>query len=581
MSEEPVLRKLAKLNEFHFNKVKNPVLGYIPSDPAKLGATHPWNSDNVSADNIVTAPTDLNVNKTSASLMPYFIISSATSTGYSENNAIKHNASTVTPNIGVLFDTSTSDFVWENKPVDISNNNYYIQALEINGLPTIDSGNVSSALSHVKDVHIDPTNFYGETHIMTRFMQAMYIVYTLLEPDEWTKNAQTLKVRLATAGNVDTDSMYSLTEVANCSINSNGVPCSEVVNALKVFGLSWSDIRQNRDGKINLLGLRATALMYIRMCQVFILLHYLSTISGQGVKENKTKGAILLILALFKRESDALSTSASVTSDTLENLQAVYDQNRSVLNRINDSLSENKDYLVEQHNLANSESDYKQKSTIFEYSSLVVLFIIIIGAFAITKGPVDPSKKVSIAAGLLVISAVNALVVYLTYGKVVIENFYSDYSFTVRDWSNNVKTGLMEMLDQHADSLTLLLEKLKTSNVLGEVVYSTTKEANFFNNIDAQTKTAGDKLLAVNRVSNLSQRNASTRMNFYITVSMISALTVLGYVALAFSPPLQTMVIYAGGFLVLLAVLILVLELSAYVRTDGDKKYWHQPQYTA
>jgi len=67
------------------------------------------------------------------------------------------------------------------------------------------------------------------------------------------------------------------------------------------------------------------------------------------------------------------------------------------------------------------------------------------------------------------------------------------------------------------------------------------------------------------------------RMNLYIYTSIVTSLILLTYVFTDGLVVLQKLLVYVGGFILFVTLVIFILQIVSIVRTDGTKYYWNKP----
>lgn len=282
----------------------------------------------------------------------------------------------------------------------------------------------------------------------------------------------------------------------------------------------------------------------------------------------------------------------------------------SVLNDIGANFKEMQNNITLKQSEVRSSLSYDNRGKTYEYVALTIFLVVIGCVVAVMITPLDNSTKIQLAATAIVLATINAMIIYFTYGNFVIETFKSDtiepfivtisnQYVTINNTSKNYfmlhggscgngtgdmdinwgtqKDTLLETLRRYLQTLSNISFSVSAYTTYGNKTESLVKEINFHIQNNTTMKNSIAKLDTVTGIKDLEQKSAAARMNFYISSSIIGGATLLCYVIFSGVGWLQTFVLYLGGILIMISVIIMVLELSSPVRTDGDKLYWMAP----
>jgi hypothetical protein len=229
----------------------------------------------------------------------------------------------------------------------------------------------------------------------------------------------------------------------------------------------------------------------------------------------------------------------------------------------------------------------------FEIATFVILCIILAGSGVIVFMPINYTVKLSIGLGLVCLSILSALIISYAFTQVGISTYETFSSALVSDVANiinsdgitntelvifNANTYYYGQVSDYLTNTINLANTLQSYNVYGGVNKSLDKEQLYYKNTTAGLENVNARIQSVYKLSFLTQAQTTALMNFFMAVSIISAATIMGYVAVADKyDTLAQWVLAIGVFLILCALTIYIMEVSQRVRTDGDKMYWGQP----
>ena len=118
---------------------------------------------------------------------------------------------------------------------------------------------------------------------------------------------------------------------------------------------------------------------------------------------------------------------------------------------------------------------------------------------------------------------------------------------------------------------------LQSYNLYGNVNYALQKEQNYYNDTNKGLINVNSRMDSIYKISFLDQTQKTALMNFLLSVSIISAATVMAYVAIEKYQNIAKYVLAFGLFLIAIALILYILEVTQRVRTDGNKIYWGAP----
>jgi len=571
---------------FSKNIATNVFLGYWPNS-VPIDTTTPGYYLYKLLNNVVTA-TDL-----SAAVFLPDVINSAGS--YSIINA-----NTTTPDISglnVLVTTSLLD----NSSGDPTST------------PTAFTG-VSTSSATIRDVN---SMWYyqnaGNIHLFN-FVQGLYAWHNLLIPTNWANFIQgnptkiyvpdiptsnganasslfmnknitlTLNTNNNTVTAVNTHSSNTSNTPANFSISGSG----SIVNIMSQI-IPFPDILPYGN-TINIYVMRQLFFIYIQLVQynlagsLYVAIVRINIFNSKyGINTNLLNPitAIEYILKTIALDPTVYTTLLQITQDRVTE----YSKSTNTITNLNNSVRKEKTQLV-----SNEEKIAAQNKTValvkkYEIVAITVLCIVLALSCGLIIYPLEYTKKLTFGLLIVLFAIVSSFTISMLFNKSnisTVETFYTaDTSASTNDaLSTNINNSNNQFYGLVVAYFTNIINNtnaLQSYNLYGNVNYALQKEQNYYNDTNKGLINVNSRMDSIYKISFLDQTQKTALMNFLLSVSIISAATVMAYVAIEKYQNIAKYVLAFGLFLIAIALILYILEVTQRVRTDGNKIYWGAP----
>lgn len=509
------------------------------------------------------------------------------------------NANTTTPDISGLNVLVTSH-------LDNSSGDPTSTPTAFTGVPTI-----SATIRDVNSMWYYKST--GNIHLFN-FVQGLYAWHNLLIPTNWANFIQgnptkiyvpdiptsnganasslfmnknitlTLNTNNNTVTAVNTHSSNTSNTPANFSISGSG----SIVNIMSQI-IPFPDILPYGN-TINIYVMRQLFFIYIQLVQynlagsLYVAIVRINIFnSTYGINTNLLNPitAIEYILKTIALDPTVYTTLLQITQDRVTE----YSKSTNTITNLNNSVRKEKTQLV-----SNEEKIAAQNKTValvkkYEIVAITVLCIVLALSCGLIIYPLEYTKKLTFGLLIVLFAIVSSFTISMLFNKSnisTVETFYTaDTSASTNDaLSTNINNSNNQFYGLVVAYFTNIINNtnaLQSYNLYGNVNYALQKEQNYYNDTNKGLINVNSRMDSIYKISFLDQTQKTALMNFLLSVSIISAATVMAYVAIEKYQNIAKYVLAFGLFLIAIALILYILEVTQRVRTDGNKIYWGAP----
>lgn len=412
-----------------------------------------------------------------------------------------------------------------------------------------------------------------------KMMDALYAWHDLCNDDKWDlyMNGGDVNLKKAALTNSRTNAIEAI---------SKATPVTTGFKADMNSYLNFS--KMERSTSVDRFMVQRMVYVYIRMLQFQIAMRVANT-----DLDKKEWSLAATIIGILERDIGDVATVIKRIDDLVVSQKKEYQKLNDNISNLHDTIDTHKTNIKTQVERVGTESRYESKGKSMMTAALAILITVVVGTILVFVLPLDKPKRMMGAAAVLTVASLSALIMSIVFSKVVVEGFTSNYAFVDSTLGDNIVRGISfangnilfsgEMrrkVLEYLQHCTMLVNGVKSYQILGNINYTMSKENRYFNDMSGQMTIAGERIKGTHRTSDLVQKQYSSSMYFFISLSIIIGASLLSLVAFDEAPMARLITLCVAGFFVVLAVVIFVMEFSSYVRTDGDKKYWSQPPNT-
>ena len=355
---------------------------------------------------------------------------------------------------------------------------------------------------------------------------------------------------------------YTTALVPNMSSEWTGITFSQSSNTNPVMKLS--DI--------------TNAYVTRRILRLFIMLGnlYIAQKKGDDILVNDCYQLLRSTnLAVYGSNSADLSRTVgynlnSVIQQRLDN----YKRGQLRVSTIDKIIATHKNNLKQSSTLLKDSKITHRRQMVIEAIAVASFISIAAGAAAVVVYPMDQNSRYVGCLVVIALSIINALVMnsLRSQGTNVVERFTT---------LNSDITASMDEAVTYARNTLILANLLDTFRAVGNINYSMTKEANYYNDASEQLLNANLKVRSVYNISYSQDVKFGALINLLTSLSFVVAGMVTLYVSsesmVDKSPMIQKYILILGGVISAICFAIFTLEISTRVHTDPKKIYWGQP----
>lgn len=505
------------------------------------------------------------------------------------------------PDAGSTSDTSRLYYSTYSKDPSRPNDNVYIMS----GPRAVSWSGLSAAVSANEGIRDINCMWYYKSNTSTfTFMQGLYAWYNLLEPATWSKFTNNIVTNImvpdVSGGNLvytqcslllNSDGTIAVSGTA-LSTGATGSGTSGGIAPAMNSIASITDILQYPD--FNVYVARRLFYLYIQIGQYYMAMGILSVPALQSNADvKKIVDSVVGILAnanyVATSQDGIANTLAGKTQDRVKNYIAM----TSNIDQLNNAVSTGQTQLTTNQQKLSKEQQNTAKVKKYELAAMSMMIIVVILSTMLVVAPLEYSQKLSYALGIVMFAVLSSFTITALFNRAGIPTFEAFSGSSVASVSGKISgtsySGYTDVViaannyfyGQVSDYLTNtinLTNTLQTFSIYGNVNYSLEREQSYYQDTKDGLDVVNNKINSIYKISFLDQVQTTALMNFFLSVTIIAAATIIGYVALQeYLPALAKVWLGIGIFLIVVSLIIYVLEVSRRVRTDGDKIYWSHP----
>ena len=355
-----------------------------------------------------------------------------------------------------------------------------------------------------------------------------------------------------------------------------------------VFGANWQAtlVKLANDERFIPFALRRVAYLCIRMFSFYVAMSMLDKIPAESSAD--LERAAQLISAIYTILDNDLTimkndTLVRVTNGVSKRITR-YNNYTTEINSLTDEYSETKGFVKRNAERFDTERKYEMRGKVLGAIALVIMIIAVVVATVAALLDMDFKQKLMVSGGALAFIAVAGIVLMAFFTKQVVEGFNvfgngtSDISLKNAVISG-FNTAILDIARDYLHTTMALVQSISSYRSFGNATYTMAKEYRYFKDNNVQLKNTGEKYRALHRASDLYQKKYGASMYLFIMLGLIGTLTSMAYIAAQEKMPVAMPVaLGVGGLLAFIVLVVFILEVTGIVRTDGDKKYWGNPQ---
>lgn len=452
----------------------------------------------------------------------------------------------------------------------------------------------SSVENRVEDINV--YNLMGDDDEKA-VMNALYVLYDLMSDDNWKQYSidpsdakTTLNLQTAEIG---TDMKYITT---NLSVTANN-ETTEVLSY--VLGDSWEETLASLAASPSFIPffVRRLAYLYIRLFSFYISLRVLKNVTD-AVSSDSTSGAddkaAALPNAIFKLldydlnvlRVDAMSALATGINTRKER----YNTYSTEINNLNDKYVKTREFVKKNSERNDSERVYEAKSRTLLFVGLAVFLVAFAVAAYSMLAPMEFKQKMMWSGGAIAFAVIMGVILLVLFTNQVVEGFAVNSVYATKTLDTlatnlgvtaiigDLNSAILELARDYLRQVTTILQNVESYRVFGNTTYTMAKEYRYYTDHNKQLRNAGEKFRGLHRASDLYQKRYAATMYLFIVLAIIVSIMIMAYIAAGEKMPImQPVVLWVGGILLAIVFISFIIEVSGYVRTDGDKKYWGKP----
>lgn len=469
---------------------------------------------------------------------------------------------------------------------------------------------VSSILNCESDISINKYIEFKSLAIEKKvglMMKNCLILYKLFDPlnyDDYYNKIKDGSDQIFTIGpnNQNTKIFDEYTVKYNDLLSAFAMINEEGNDVLKIFTDFY-----NKYGN-SLLIFRKLFILYYRVCQLYILRNLLQYYTERNDKDNITSANKLLTAVRYTIDYDnelMKLNIAGAIGKGINNRILETENYTKILTNVDKKLRGYKQNINDNKTLITEAYERSKRTRLFEYFSLFVLIYVVGSIIALFTLPSMNVLKMRIAGIALLLSVINAALMYVLYGYVV-ENFEdekdkrngNDKEDSGKDkgmgkgnkkdldepvTTPNAMIDNTQLIDglkssyEYLSTIQSLSSSIKSYQSLSTIASSTQKQMKFFVDTNEIANNLTSKMSNITGIAETTIKIGYAKMNLYIYTSIVTSLILLAYVFTDGLVIIQQLLVYIGGFILFATLMIFILQIVSIVRTDGTKYYWNKP----
>lgn len=441
----------------------------------------------------------------------------------------------------------------------------------------------TQATNSIVDINVYPMS---GSNVQKTFKK-LYALHGLADADKWTQFVKIVKS--------DDVSDPWTTEVPSPEMNSQ-VNSKYANNKEKLDNLIGKVSDEDKSLRADLIrlalnpvfhpfALRRLAFLYIRVLSFYVAMDAKFKTNTPIANADKLAQGIYRLL---DNEYKLLTQSSmeKVTKGMNKRVQR-YNRFTDGVNEIADTYDDTRAYVKKNAERMEKESTFESRASGLFYVALAIFVVTVVVSTASVFMDMEFRQRWAIAGGATAFAAVAGLAMLVLFTKKVVEGFdvtTSAFAFDINTPTDNegaithYNNAINELARDYLQGTMTLLHALRSYRSFGNATYSMAKEYRHFREADEQLRNTGEKYKASYRSSDLYQKKYGATVYLFVVLSLLAGIVAMGYVVAAEKLPIaQPYILGVAGFFAFIVLAIYILEISGYVRTDGDKKYWGVP----
>lgn len=449
----------------------------------------------------------------------------------------------------------------------------------------------------IRDVNC--MGYYSDKSSVIKYVQALYAWHNLLIPANWNSfingNKTVLKIPQPSANNNNSLTIEDLIielNTVNYSITTSGTLTNgqDLITTIMPAIIPFNSILQVAKN-INIYTIRRLFYMYIQIAQYCMAMGIVTQVY-QIVKAatapipddyQRVFNKVLIIPKVIIQTLKNIASNDSALSDLIAVTQRrvdEYSKSVNVITNLNTNINKGKIVLTNNQEKIKGQNETLKTIKKFELASIIVFSIVLAASCGLLVFPLEYSKKLIFGLVIVVIAIASSFTIGLLFNKANIktfekfavtpQNITDDYTRFIGS-QNNAFYGL---ISEYLTATISNTNALQTYNIYGNVNFALQKEHTYYNNTDKLLTNVNSRMSSIYKISFLDQMQRTALMNFLMSITVITAATIMAYVAVQDYQTLSKVVLGIGFTLILFALIIYILEVTQRVRTDGNKIYW-------
>ena len=447
----------------------------------------------------------------------------------------------------------------------------------------------------IRDVNC--MGYYQDNSVIIKYVQALYGWHNLLIPANWESftsgNKTILNIPQPGINNTLTSERLVLTlDLTNHTIKIEGDTTlksdyrDDVLNIMKSI-IDFQAILPIAS-KINTYTIRRLFYLYIQIAQYCmgmgivtqVQLQFKAAPTNTGYQDvfNNALNIPKVIIESLKNiasNDTALTDLIAITQRRVEE----YSKSVNVITNLNTNINKGKIVLTNNQEKVKGQNETIATIKKFELASIIVLCVVLAASCGLLVFPLDYSRKLTFALVIVIVAIASSFTIGLLFNKANIKT-YEKFA-TAQDIDNDYRNFLASqnnafygLVSEYLTGTISNTNALQTYNIYGNVNFALQKEQTYYNNTDKLLTNVNSRMDSIYKVSFLEQMQRTALMNFLMSVTVISAATIMAYIAVQDYQRLSKIVLATGLVLIILGLGIYILEVTQRVRTDGNKIYW-------
>ena len=429
--------------------------------------------------------------------------------------------------------------------------------------------------------------YYKGKISIVNYIQSLYAWHNLLIPSNWQKfisfSPVTIKVPDISSGTLNLNSfIIQINSQTNAVTAYNSKSYSEtyditgdIVNSLNSI-IPLSKIIAVGD-TINIYVLRRLFYLYIQLAQYRLGMGIIKASEGNDTNFSAAQNIVNNIqynLQYSVGNNDAFNNLLNI----LENNATQYQSSTNRITNLNNNVTQQKTKLNSYQDKINSQTNSDAIVKKFEIAAIVILCIVLAFSVGLIIYPLEYTRKLTFGLIILVIAIVSSFIISVLYNR---SNISTVEKFTAAtnaaDFStyvSNTNTTFYGYANQYLQITIKNATALQSYQLYNNVNYSLEKESTYYNDTNNQLLNVNARMDSIYKMSFLVENQRTALINFLMSVTVISAATVMAYISVENYHTASKTVLIIGIILISISLILYILEISQRVRTDGDKIYW-------